>query len=163
MTAMDKNEKISVEEFPDKGAVFCGAYVPEKCACCEGQDAGFVMRSDAGRMPMCKSCAESLYRELGHVLYGTVRKGDTVWELVLCDDGEWRMFPMAVKDVAPFGCVRRVKGKDPTVWNIYAESEGGYTYMYKSYYDMGDTVFTMQEAAEAALRERKARQEAQQA
>ena len=56
------------------------------------------------------------------------KAGDTVWELCLCDDGNYKIFPMIVKTVSEYGALRQVK-KDITIWNIYAESD--YTYMYK--------------------------------
>lgn len=76
--------------------------------------------------------------------------GDTVWELCKCDDGIYRIFPMKVTQVIPYGSVRWVKGKEPTVWNIYAVSD--YTDMYKSFYDFGKTVFLTQAEAEEALK-----------
>ena len=75
--------------------------------------------------------------------------GDTVWELCKCDDGVYRIFPMKVCAVAPYGAVRWVVGKQPTIWNIYAESS--HTYMYKSVYDFGETVFRTEEEAKVAL------------
>lgn len=76
--------------------------------------------------------------------------GDTVWELCKCDDGVYRIFPMNVAQVVPFGSVRWVKGKKPTLWNIYAVSD--YTDMYKNFYDFGRTVFLTEEDAKQALR-----------
>lgn len=78
--------------------------------------------------------------------------GDVVYELCCCDDNVWRVFPMTVKSISPFGSIRWVKGKDPTMWNIYAESNDS-TYMYKSMYDLNETLFTSFEAATAKLNE----------
>lgn len=78
------------------------------------------------------------------------KAGDTVWELCLCDDGNYKIFPMIVKTVSEYGALRQVK-KDITIWNIYAESD--YTYMYKSFADFGKTVFSTKEEAEKKLEE----------
>ena len=80
------------------------------------------------------------------------KAGDTVWELCLCDDGNYKIFPMIVKTVSEYGALRQVK-KDITIWNIYAESD--YTYMYKSFADFGKTVFSTKEEAEKKLEELK--------
>ena len=78
--------------------------------------------------------------------------GATVWELCLCDDGNYKIFPMIVKTISEYGTLRQVK-KDKTIWNIYAESD--YTYMYKSFADFGKTVFSTKEEAEKKLEEMK--------
>nr|DAO63470.1 MAG TPA: hypothetical protein [Caudoviricetes sp.] len=75
---------------------------------------------------------------------------DIVWELCLCDDGNYKIFPMIVKTISEYGTLRQVK-KDITIWNIYAESD--YTYMYKSFADFGKTVFSTKEEAEKKLEE----------
>lgn len=67
-----------------------------------------------------------------------------------CDD-VYRIFPMVVQQVVEHGSIRWVKEKEPTVWNIYATSY--YTDMYKSFYDIGKTVFLTQAEAEKHLRE----------
>lgn len=74
--------------------------------------------------------------------------GDTVYDLVFCDDGKCHIFEMKVCHISPFGSVR--KGK---CWNVYLEND--YTKAYRSFYDFGKTVFLTQAAAEEALREMK--------
>ncbi len=76
--------------------------------------------------------------------------GDMVWELCLCDDGNYKIFPMIVKTISEYGDLRQAK-KDITIWNIYAESD--YTYMYKSFADFEKTVFSTKEEAEKKLEE----------
>ena len=78
--------------------------------------------------------------------------GDTVWELCQCEDGIYRIFPMTVKAVSEFGTLRQTEGM-PTVWNIYAESD--YTYSYKTFGDIGKSVFLTREEAEKKLEEMK--------
>ena len=45
-----------------------------------------------------------------------------------------------------------LKSGELSVWNIYAESD--YTYMYKSFYDIGKTLFFTEKAAKEALKYR---------
>ena len=73
------------------------------------------------------------------------KKGDLVYELVLCDDGKYRIFDMRVGKVVPYGSLY-----NDDVWNLYLV--GTYTYAYKSFYDFGKTVFLTREAAEQALK-----------
>lgn len=35
--------------------------------------------------------------------------GDIVWELCLCDDGNYKIFPMTVKSISEYGTLRQVK------------------------------------------------------
>ena len=79
--------------------------------------------------------------------------GDKIWELCLCDDGNYRIFPMIVKSISKYGALRQV-GKDTTIWHIYAESD--YTYVYKNFIDLGKTWFLTSEEAEKKLDEMKA-------
>ena len=88
--------------------------------------------------------------EQGLLLKLLCKVGDTVWELCKCDDGVYRTFPMKVTKVMPYGSIRWVNGKEPSVWNIYAVSD--YTDMYKNFYDFGRTVFRTQAEAEEALK-----------
>ena len=89
-------------------------------------------------------------QEKGLLVRLPCKVGDMVWELCLCDDGNYKIFPMIVKTVSEYGSLRQVK-KDITIWNIYAESD--YTYMYKSFADFGKTVFSTKEEAEKKLEE----------
>lgn len=88
--------------------------------------------------------------EQGLIVRLPCKVGDIVWELCLCDDGNYKIFPMIVKTVSEYGALRQVK-KDITIWNIYAESD--YTYMYKNFADFGKTVFSTKEEAEKKLEE----------
>ena len=93
------------------------------------------------------------YRNLskqGRLLRLPCKKGDIVWELCKCDDGVFRIFPMEVKVVIPYGELRYTS-RSYSMWNIYAESD--YTKMYKSFYDIGTSVFLTKEEAEAKLKE----------
>lgn len=101
----------------------------------------------------CKKLAEyEQLEEQGLLVRLPCKVGDIVWELCLCDDGNYKIFPMIVKTISEYGTLRQVK-KDITIWNIYAESD--YTYMYKSFADFGKTVFSTKEEAEKKLEEMK--------
>lgn len=97
-----------------------------------------------------KLCDYEDLEEQGLLVRLPCKVGDTVWELCLCDDGNYKIFPMIVKTISEYGALRQVK-KDITIWNIYAESD--YTYMYKSFADFGKTVFSTKEEAEKKLKE----------
>lgn len=88
--------------------------------------------------------------EQGLLIRLPCKVGDIVWELCLCDDGNYKIFPMIVKTISEYGTLRQVK-KDVTIWNIYAESD--YTYVYKNFTDFGKTVFITKEEAEKKLEE----------
>lgn len=110
---------------------------------------------------MCTEAASRLEKlkkyedleEQGLLLKLPCKVGDTVWELCNCNDNVYRVFPMKVTDVIAYGGIREIKGKEPVTWNIYAISD--YTDMYKSFYDIGKTVFLTKEEAEEALRKMK--------
>lgn len=149
---MKNDVTISIHEYPDKKSSFCGFCVPEPCACCGETDNSVqkhVIEVDGRRTVLCADCLEKLYVQAGRSLRKSVSLNDVLYELIIREDGSHEVFPMTVKSIAPYGELRRVKGREPSVWNIYAESE--YTYMYKSFHDIGRTVFfTEDEAHEAA-------------
>ena len=104
-----------------------------------------------GHSKCCNKLAElEDLEEQGRLLRLPVKKGDIVWELCECDDGVFRIFPMEVKVVIPYGELRYTS-RSYSMWNIYAESD--YTKMYKSFYDIGTSVFLTKEEAEAKLKE----------
>ena len=110
----------------------------------------------------CKNCyIQQVFKKLadyedleeqGLLVRLPCKVGDIVWELCLCDDGNYRIFQMIVKSISKYGTLRQVE-KDVTIWHIYAESD--YTYMYKSFADFGKTVFSTKEEAEKKLEEMK--------
>lgn len=87
--------------------------------------------------------------EQGLLLKLPCKVGDTVWELCKCDDGIYRIFPMKITSVVPYGSPLNQKGRDTDIWNIYAISD--YTDVYKSFYDIGKTVFLTKEEAERQI------------
>lgn len=104
------------------------------------------------RITLCRQCLMKLHEEIGRALHKSVREGDTVYELTYCNDDAWHVFPMVVKSVCEFGSVRHVKGKEPMVWNIYAESDS--TYMYANFYEEGKKWFVDEADAMEALKEK---------
>lgn len=83
--------------------------------------------------------------EYGKLVKFPCAVGDTVYDVVLCDDKNYRITEMKVCDINYFGDIR--KGK---VWNVYLEDD--YSKAYRSFYDFGKTVFLTQKEAEAALK-----------
>lgn len=148
---MKNDVTITVHEYPDKKSFFCGICVPEPCASCGETDNSIqkhVIEVDGRRTVLCADCLEKLYDQAGHSLRKSVSLNDVVYELVIREDGSHEVFPMTVKSIAPYGELRRIKGREPSVWNIYAESE--YTYMYKSFNDIGKTIFFTEDEAHKA-------------
>ena len=79
-------------------------------------------------------------------------KGTTIYELCKCDDGIYRIFPMVVKNVSPYGSCNFLDKKGiPVVWNLYAESDC--TKGYYSFYTYGTMWFLSNEDAEEYKRE----------
>lgn len=79
------------------------------------------------------------------------KENDIVWEICKCDDEVYRKFPMTVKVVVPWGSLITTKENEAILWNFYAESD--YTYIRKSFYDIGISVFMTEEAADEKIRE----------
>ena len=143
---------------------YCGEYVPKGlCSidrlggaddcdlCCE-----YCKATEEGTTD-CSGCAINQcfnklgeYEELeekGLLLKPPCKEGYIVYDVVLCDDGEWHIFEMKVCAVNPFGDTR--KGK---TWNVYLECTNDCTKAYRSFYDFGRTVFLTQSEAEEALK-----------
>lgn len=152
---MEKSKKISIQPVSDLFAAFNGIYAIEPCRCCGKPKKSAHLFEINDETILCDECLTELYEEAGYALHKSVKLNDTVWELTCCNDGEWRIFPMTVKNICPHGAVIWVttedKAREPRVWNIYAESD--YTSMYKSFYDEGVTLFFTEESANAALAE----------
>lgn len=155
-------DNIEVKKY--NGEEFMGLRVPPACVSCGDEVNGPMFRIDIKayalnakdtKIILCKNCLQSLYESAGRALHKQVNEGDEVFELVLCNDGIWRIFPMVVKNVCEFGAIRWVKGKEPQLWNIYAESEQG-TYMYKNFYEEGKSWFFSMPEALAALNKKTA-------
>lgn len=109
---------------------------------------------DSNKLPSYESIYERLrYYEIlaeqRKMMILPCKPGDTVYELCKCDDGIYRIYPMIVKSLVPYGQIKNDKNGNICVWNVYAESD--YTYMYKSFYDFGKTVFLNEPEAQEAL------------
>lgn len=143
-TGEDLRDYVSGNE-----AVGC-PYYQQKYGCCFEDGDLFWMKDVAELLEGLKSYKEA--EEQGLLVRLPCKIGDIVWELCLCDDGNYKIFPMIVKTISEYGTLRQAK-KDIIIWNIYAESD--YTYMYKSFADFGKTVFSTKEEAEKKLEEMK--------
>lgn len=71
--------------------------------------------------------------------------GDTAYVVEVHNDGVKRMTTMKVGRIVPFGSV-----SSGEVWNMYLVTDK--TYSYKSFYDIGHTVFFDWDSAIKALR-----------
>ena len=77
--------------------------------------------------------------------------GDTVYDVVQCNDNICRVSPMKVCGISVFGSLRsRPNYLGEKIWNVYLEDE--YTKAYRTFRDFGITVFTTLEAAQKALK-----------
>jgi hypothetical protein len=158
---MSENRNITVSPYPDNNACFMGVGVVQPCSSCHADTEKSLYRilikdkdgvHDDNSFILCSDCLRELDEQIRHELNFTVNLNDTVWELTRCDDGKWHVFPMIVKNICQYGSPRKLKSGELSVWNIYAESD--YTYMYKSFYDIGKTLFFTEKAAKEALKYR---------
>jgi DNA modification methylase len=84
--------------------------------------------------------------EQGLLLRLPCKLGDTVYDLVFCDD-EYHIMPMKVCSIRPYGAT---KASDGRLWNVYLEDD--FSKAYRRFYDFGKTVFLTEQDAEAALK-----------
>lgn len=91
-----------------------------------------------------KEYLEELKSYRQQIIKQPCKLGDIVYDIVLCDDGKYHIFPMKVCNINLYGDIH--KGK---VWNVYLEDN--YTKAYRSFYDFGKTVFLFSEEANSAL------------
>ena len=84
--------------------------------------------------------------EQGRLIELPCKWGETVYQIVKCDDGITKIFEMKVCATAPCG---QLYGN--TIWNFYLEDK--YSKSYCRYFDFGRTVFHTREEAEEKLKE----------
>lgn len=129
----------------------------------------------------CKDCIETLKRIIGKLdwelyakdleaLYMAIdvlkkleqqkfielpcKVGDVLYDVVLCDDEKYRIFEMKVADISPFGTLySNSKVCEPFIWNLYLVEK--YSYAYRMFKDIGQTVFFEKSKAESKLKELK--------
>ena len=58
---------------------------------------------------------------------------------------------MKITNICTFGSLYEGRVSEPFVWNLYLNDE--YNYAYKTFYDIGKTVFLTREEAEKKLEE----------
>lgn len=110
--------------------------------------------SEYGSIMHCRSLLnEILDIHKDEISAAPCKLGDTIWELCLCDDNKYRVFPMIIKSLNEYGSIRWTKEKEPVVWNIYAESPEHSTYMYKSFYELNKSWFLSEKEAKEKLAE----------
>lgn|SRR5574344_1028241 len=123
----------------------------------------FTAKSDDS--PMLKDCAEkgihfcsevnkvidklAHYEDLeeeGRLIELPCQWGDTVYQIVECDNGIYKISKMKVHATSPYGQLYGDK-----IWNCYIANK--YSKSYCRYFDFGRTVFMTRKEAEAKLKE----------
>lgn len=85
------------------------------------------------------------------VIVPPCKVGDTVYDVVLCDDNIYRICKMKITGMSIFGELYVGKTIPPFIWNLYLTDK--YSYAYRTFSDIGKTVFLTKGQAEMKLRE----------
>lgn len=121
----------------------------EKCEACGKSVPVTAVKVGTCEIKICTNCMTALYNKLGQHISSLSQT--PIWHLVKCDD-EWEIVPMVITCYSPYGSIRKVKDKEPQIWNIFAESN--YTYLYERIENLGKTWFLTEDDAEEARKER---------
>lgn len=79
------------------------------------------------------------------------KAGQTVYDVVLCDDDIYRIFEMKISAITPFGSLYESKYFQDFIWNIYLTDD--YSYAYRVFNDIGKKLFFDKSEAETKLKE----------
>lgn len=77
--------------------------------------------------------------------------GQTVYDIVLCDDDIYRIYEMKIAAIEPFGSLYESKYFPDFLWNIYLTDDCSYAY--RTFNDIGKKTFFTKDEAEAKLKE----------
>lgn len=77
--------------------------------------------------------------------------GQTVYDVVLCDDDIYRIFEMKISAITPFGSLYESKYFPNFLWNVYLTDNCSYAY--RTFNDIGKKTFFSKQEAEAKLKE----------
>lgn len=77
--------------------------------------------------------------------------GQTVYDIVLCDDDIYRIYKMKIAAIEPFGSLYESKYFPDFLWNIYLTDDCSYAY--RTFNDIGKKTFFTKDEAEAKLKE----------
>lgn len=80
-----------------------------------------------------------------------IKLGQTVYDVVLCDDNIYRIYEMKIAAIEPFGSLYESKYFPDFLWNIYLTDD--YSYAYRTFDDIGKKTFLTKDEAEAKLKE----------
>ena len=79
--------------------------------------------------------------------------GQIVYDVVLCDDGIYKIFEMRISAISTFGSLHESINRSPFLWNIYLTDD--YSYAYRVFSDVGEEIFFDKSEAETKLKELK--------
>lgn len=101
-------------------------------------------------------CGESIFtcgqfKDKANIIELPCKLEDTVYDVVLCDDNIYRICKMKITGMSIFGELYVGKTIPPFIWNLYLTDK--YSYAYRTFSDMGKTVFLTKGQAEMKLRE----------
>ena len=91
------------------------------------------------------------FKEKSRCIELPCKVGDTVYDVVLCDDDIYRIFEMKITGMSIFGELYVSKIKPPFIWNLYLTDK--YSYAYRIFSDIGKTLFLTKEESEQKLKE----------
>ena len=77
--------------------------------------------------------------------------GQTVYDIVLCDDDIYRIYEMKIAAIEPFGSLYESKYFPDFLLNIYLTDDCSYAY--RTFNDIGKKTFLTKEEAETKLKE----------
>lgn len=87
---------------------------------------------------------------MGEIIDLEYKVGDTIFQIVKCDDNISRIFEMKIDNICKYGSIRFSKG-EPILWNLYLENDNSKSYA--TFYDINRTIFLTYEKAQLKLQE----------
>lgn len=113
--------------------------------CCHYDMCGFECCDDDA-LTFCKC-----FKDKSLIVELPCKVGQTIYDVVLCDDDIYRIFEMKISAIAPFGSLHESKYFQDFIWNIYLTDD--YSYAYRVFNDIGKKLFFDKSEAEAKLKE----------
>ena len=91
------------------------------------------------------------FKDKSRIVELPCKLGQTVYDIVLCDDDIYRIYEMKIAAIEPFGSLYESKYFPDFLWNIYLTDDCSYAY--RTFNDIGEKTFFTKEEAEAKLKE----------
>lgn len=95
----------------------------------------------------------SFFKDKSRIIELPCKVGQTVYDIVLCDDDIYRIYEMKIVAIEPFGSLYESKYFPDFIWNIYLTDDCSYAY--RTFDDIGKKTFFSKEEAEKRLNELK--------